>query len=98
MNRPIAKVRKVLPAEGKLPTVYLIPLAKIKCDQTLQIRVTEHEEQYIEELAVRVRERKHLSPIALFKENDGQLWLADGHARFEAYSRAKAHDIPAVIH
>ena len=76
-----------------------IPLADIDLNRETQVRASIDEETIIRYFDVMVDEdaRDKFPPVTLFQDENGKLWLADGHHRMMAALRRKFHSILAVV-
>lgn len=75
----------------------LISINAITIDPQLQMRASEHDEDYITELSEAFRKKPLQNGVIIFQDPQGIMWLADGHARVEAHRRLGAAEIPASV-
>ena len=80
-------------------TVEEIALADIDLDRGTQVRASVDEETICRYFDIMVDEeaRDKFPPAVLFRDENGKLWLADGHHRVMAALRRKFHSILAIV-
>lgn len=69
----------------------------ITIDPRLQMRADRHDEDYIEDLVRSFRKKPPRNGVTIFRDPQGIMWLADGHARVEAHRRLGATEILASV-
>ena len=76
-----------------------ISLADIDLNRETQVRASVDEETIIRycDVMVDMEARDKFPPVTLFRDEDGKLWLADGHHRIMAALRRKFQSILAVV-
>jgi hypothetical protein len=74
-----------------------VPLDELVIDPKLQLRTNGHEDAYVSELVVAVKDDKLTAPVVVFRDDGGTLRLADGHARVEASRRAGKTTVRARV-
>lgn len=75
-----------------------VKISDLIIDPDLQMRVKDHEPEYIAALK-KVTPAGKLPPIEVFRDSeDGPVWVADGHARVAAAKAAKCATIRARVH
>ncbi len=88
-----------VPTAGSTPVFETeVKIAGLIIDPGLQLRAKPHDPKYIDDLVDAVLAGKLKEPISAFKDTEGLLRLADGHARVAATKKAGKDSIRARVY
>ncbi len=88
-----------VPTAGNTPVFETeVEIADLIIDPGLQLRAKPHDPKYIDDLVDAVLAGKLKEPISAFKDTEGLLRLADGHARVAATKKAGKDSIRARVY
>ena len=90
---------KIWIADTENEAIETVPLDKIFLDRETQIRATVNEEmiQRYYEIMEDEEGLEKFPPIILYRDKEGDLWVADGHHRIMAANRREFQSIHAII-